>query len=562
MITKERFEELILKYKNGTISENELLALRPYKVDNAIIMAAGLASRFAPMSFEKPKGLLNVKGEVLIERQIRQLQDAGVKDITVVVGYMKELFYYLKAKFDVEIIENEDYYRYNNTSTLIRVADKLKNTYICSSDNYFTENVFEPYVYRAYYSAVYIEGETEEWCIKTDEHDLISEVSYDGGKDSWVMLGHVFFSNSFSEKFKNILIREYEKKETRLNLWEKLYIRNISHLPMYINRYSNDVIKEFDSLEELRDFDERYINNTGSSIFANIRKILDCEDKDIINIKTIKEGLTNMSFHFDCKGKKYVYRHPGVGTEEYINRESEAFSMSVAKELGLDNTFIYIDKKYGWKISEYKENIHTLNYHNNDEVKKAVSLIKKLHDADIKSVYDFNIWKASLSFVERTKSFVELRLKNNDSFYSDFSELKNKLTKVYLLTESDRVEKRLCHCDCYDPNFIITPNGEMNLIDWEYSGNDDPAQDIGTFICCSDYSYDEALNILDIYYGRKPTDEELRHNIAYIAIASYYWFVWAVFQSCIGNNVEDYLILWHKYSHEYADKAIQLYNQL
>lgn len=104
MISKERFEELILKYKNGTISENELLALRPYKVDNAIIMAAGLASRFAPMSFEKPKGLLNVKGEVLIERQIRQLKEAGVKDITVVVGYMKELFYYLKAKFDVEIM--------------------------------------------------------------------------------------------------------------------------------------------------------------------------------------------------------------------------------------------------------------------------------------------------------------------------------------------------------------------------------------------------------------------------------------------------------------------------
>ena len=44
-----------------------------YKVDNAIIMAAGTSSRFAPLSYEMPKALIEVKGEILIERQIRQL---------------------------------------------------------------------------------------------------------------------------------------------------------------------------------------------------------------------------------------------------------------------------------------------------------------------------------------------------------------------------------------------------------------------------------------------------------------------------------------------------------
>ena len=62
---------------------------------NAVIMAAGTASRFAPLSYERPKGLLEVKGEVLIERQIRQLKEAGVDDITVVVGYKAEMFEYL-----------------------------------------------------------------------------------------------------------------------------------------------------------------------------------------------------------------------------------------------------------------------------------------------------------------------------------------------------------------------------------------------------------------------------------------------------------------------------------
>lgn len=59
-------------------------------VDNAIIMAAGLSSRFAPISYERPKALITVKGEVLIERQIRQLQEVGIKEIIIVVGYKKE----------------------------------------------------------------------------------------------------------------------------------------------------------------------------------------------------------------------------------------------------------------------------------------------------------------------------------------------------------------------------------------------------------------------------------------------------------------------------------------
>ena len=145
----------------GDITPLGLSQMEPYKVQNAIIMAAGMSSRFVPLSYEKPKALLKVKGEVLIEREIRQLHEAGITDITVVVGYMKEKLFYLEDKFNVRIVTNEDYYRYNNTSTLIRVADRLSNTYICSSDNYFPENPFEPYVYRAYYSAIYGEGKTE-----------------------------------------------------------------------------------------------------------------------------------------------------------------------------------------------------------------------------------------------------------------------------------------------------------------------------------------------------------------------------------------------------------------
>lgn len=83
--------------------------MKSLKVDNAIIMAAGTSSRFAPLSYEQHKAMIVVKGEVLIERQICQLIEAGVPQIYVVTGYKAEQFDYLVDKYSVRLISNPDY---------------------------------------------------------------------------------------------------------------------------------------------------------------------------------------------------------------------------------------------------------------------------------------------------------------------------------------------------------------------------------------------------------------------------------------------------------------------
>ena len=222
---------------------------------NAIIMAAGMATRFAPLSYEKPKGLLEVKGEILVERQIRQLKEAGISDIIVVVGYLAEKFMYLKDKYSVRIVMNEDYSRYNNTSSVIRVIEDLEDTYLCSSDNYFPHNVFLEQPKESYYSALYAEGETGEYCLTTDKEDNIISVEV-GGSDAWYMVGHAFLNKEFSAKFREIMKKEYANDETRHGYWEDVYIRHIDDLPlMKIRRYQPHDIEEFDNLDELCLFD-------------------------------------------------------------------------------------------------------------------------------------------------------------------------------------------------------------------------------------------------------------------------------------------------------------------
>lgn len=222
---------------------------------NAVIMAAGMATRFAPLSYETPKGLLNVKGEILIERQIRQLNEAGISDVIVIVGYMAEKFMYLKKKYGVRIVMNEDYSHYNNTSSVIRVIDDLEDTYLCSSDNYFPKNVFAENPKDSYYSALFAEGETGEYCLTTDREDNIIRVDV-GGANAWYMVGHVFFNKAFSAKFSVILEKEYVNDETRKGYWEDVYIRHIDELPpLKIHRYLPHDIEEFDNLDELCLFD-------------------------------------------------------------------------------------------------------------------------------------------------------------------------------------------------------------------------------------------------------------------------------------------------------------------
>ena len=113
------------------------------KVRHAVILAAGAATRFVPLSLEQPKGLFSVGGQRLIDRQIEQLLEAGIKDITVVLGYKQEMFGYLADKYGVRLIDNPRYNVTNNIDSLLCAADYLEDAYICSCDDYFAVNPFK-----------------------------------------------------------------------------------------------------------------------------------------------------------------------------------------------------------------------------------------------------------------------------------------------------------------------------------------------------------------------------------------------------------------------------------
>lgn len=280
---------------------------------NAIIIAAGTSSRFVPISYEKPKGLVEVDGEVLIERQIRQLHEAGIEDITIVIGYMAENFSYLSKMYRVNLVMNEDYHLYNNTSSMIRVIDKLNNTYICCSDQFYKSNPFLRKLEKSAYAALYTDQPTNEYCIDMDDNDQILQVRIGGGH-SWYMAGFAYFDAQYSQMFKQKLQEEYHNIETRQMYWEDIYIKYINILPpMQAIKFAQKELLEFDSLDELRMYDQSYIHNTRSAIIREMCHTLDCEESDLSDFKK-NPGLEGIAFTFNYKKTNYLYLNGEITT--------------------------------------------------------------------------------------------------------------------------------------------------------------------------------------------------------------------------------------------------------
>lgn len=532
------------------ITAEGMKQLKPYKVDNAVIMAAGFASRCAPLSYERPKGLFKVRGEVLIERQICQLKEAGIDEIYVVVGYMKELFFYLEDALGVKIVVNDDYYRRNNTSSLYAARYYLRNSYVCSSDNYFTVNPFEDYVHSSYFACEFSEGRTDEWCVELGTHDRIVKYGV-GGQDAWYQIGEFYWTRDFSRTYMDLLEAEYDDPEVADMLLDAFFAKHIDKLSATIKRYDTGDILEFDTIGEIKRFDGNFALNMDSRIIENICATLSCSENEIGSFEQIKRGNTNIIFTFECRGETYVYRHPGKGSERVVDRFAEAFAQSKADELGIDGTTVAINPAEGWKIARYVKGCYDFEYGNEAETLRAFSLMHKLHAAHIASPRVFDL-------AENCKRYRKLIEENDYRSTFNLEELGETVTRVYHFIEADGVEKVMCHNDMCDSNLIASP-AAMHVIDWEYAGMADPANDLCSFIVGGEHTHEQVLHLVNLYFGRAPTEAELRHIFGAIAVVSFHWLLWGIYRQSVGHDAGSLLYYWYRYAVDYSRRALDAY---
>ncbi len=531
-----------------TVTEQGMEYLRPYHMDGAVIMAAGFGSRFRPLTFDLPKGLLKVLGERMLERQIRQLHEAGITDITIVVGYLKEKFDYLIDKFGVHLLYNPDFAEKNNISSVYYARELLRgrNMYLLSSDNWMRENMFHAYEPGAWYSAVYAPGPTREWVLTCSRKGIITDVHV-GGSSAWFMYGPVCLSAAFSDLLLPALEEAFRTPGKEQYYWENVYIdllharRGKNGVPqMSINRQPADQVYEFEDLEELRAFDPYYQDHSDNEAMELISRVLKVPESRIRNISCPKSGMTNQSFVFSVDGQSYICRVPGPGTEMLINRREEYESLTAAESLGITEQVIWFDPEKGYKISVFYENSRNADAGSPEDMKQCMALVRKLHASGLKVDHAFDLR-------ERIAFYEKLCLESGGIPFEDYDLIRSRMDE--LLTLLDRLDrpKVLAHVDSVADNFIFTPSG-LRLIDWEYSGMADPLIDVAM---CAIYSYyDEAQTeqLMESYFGRPAEAAERDIVRCYMALGGFLWALWAVYKGNIGKPFGEYTLIMYRYA--------------
>ncbi len=548
LITKLKQSEYITD--DYVVTDKGLLSMEPYRVKNAIILAAGMSTRFIPVSYEIPKGLISVKGDIMIERIIEQLKQAGIQEIVVVVGYMMEKFFYLRDKYGVKLVVNNEFASKNTHSSIYVSRDYLSNTYICCSDNYYPKNMFHRYEYRAYYCSVYVPGTSYvERAFQFDNNGLIYDTNKPS-KDQWVMYGHAYFDEKYTNKFRPILEDYFGRPGIEYMYWETIYSENVKELPMWIKQCENDEILEFDSMEELKQFDKEYIYHNKVKVFDNICKVLQCDITDIEDIETIKKGLNNQSFKFSCNGKEYIYRHPGANASAVIDRNKESICLKTAKNLGIDESFICIDEEEGWKISKFLKTTETFDFNNENHIDMLSNKLKKLHESKISVGFGFN-------YQEEAEKIIEIEKHFDAAKYNKSLVEKKMMEPIFEYLSNDAWQVSLCHNDIYEPNLLVCGD-DLSLIDWEFAGDSDIGFDVCKLFSVITPTCEEINQWVYPYFGRNIDNKEKLHLISCAAVIYYYWYVWGVFAEKNSEGVSEYLMDWYDKMNYYRELALLL----
>ena len=508
---------------------------------NAIILAAGFGLRMVPINMDTPKALLKVHGEVLIERLIRQLHEAGVTDITVVVGFMKEQFEYLIDEFNVKLVVNMEYASRNNLHTLFIASDRISNTYIVPCDLWLGVNPFRSHELYSWYM---VNDTTDPSSIVRVNRgmELVNVPAFSNGNG---MIGIAYITGDPSIKLREKLASMDKDVHFNNSFWEEALFESGR---MFVNARIIDgsQTKEINTYEELRETDERS-DHLRSEVIDTIAKALNTASHNITDISVLKKGMTNRSFLFSCEGSKFIMRIPGEGTEHLINRQNEANVYQAIKDRKLSDDIFYINPNNGYKITLYREDSRTCNPNDEDDLRLCMDKLREFHQYKLKVPHMFDIFA--------TIEFYESLWPTHKSVYKDYETVKNNVYKLRDYINKNAEEYCLTHIDAIPDNFLILDDGEVRLIDWEYSGMQDPHVDIAMFAIYSLYDRKAVDRLIDIYFKNR-----CPHNIrikiyCYISACGLLWSNWCEYKRSLGIEFGEYSLRQYRYAKEYYESV-------
>lgn len=515
--------------------------LEEKKPQSAIILAAGYGMRMVPINMETPKGLIEVKGETLVERLIRQLREVHVNKIYVVVGFLKEKYEYLIDQYGVELIINGEYSSKNNLHSLSLAEDYIGNSYIVPCDIWCRTNPFsdrELYTWYMVSRAKNIESNVK----ANRKMQLCRIADKEHGNQ---MIGISYIDKEEAEEFKKGLrVLDHDMRYNNA-FWEEALLTN-DKIMIWAKIMEDSEVVEINTYEQLRELDSNS-DQLKAEVLDLIGKVLQVSSAEIRNISIMKKGMTNRSFLFECDKKRYIMRVPGEGTDRLIDRNQEYEVYQILAGKGIGDQIIYLNPVNGYKITEFFQGARCCDPYQTEDVEKCMHKLKTLHDMKLKVEHRFDLF----SKIELYESFWN----GERSIYRDYEETKQNVLSLQPFIDRHKKEECLTHIDAVPDNFLLireADGGEKTLlIDWEYAGMQDPHVDLAMFSIYSFYDREHIDKLIDIYFQGR-CEQPVRTKIyCYIAVCGLLWSNWCEYKRNLGVEFGEYSLRQYRYAKEY-----------
>ena len=515
------------------------------KVRTAVILAAGEAREI-----DHPPGLLPVNGETLIDRSIRLMHDQGIERVILVVGWQGEEYRAHFAGRDVTIVENPRYHWTGTMASLACAADEIRrggeDFLLVESDLVFESKAIRAPLESLHPNCVLLanpSGSGDEAFVELDSQGYIYRIAKDIHQMNRIdgeVIGITKVSLALYEK----MMESFANNQNEYLNYEYM-LENIGRIYKIHSILVDDLrwgeVDDQDQYDMVRQITlPKIVQKEQAMSIQNVKnllvEILGIEEREIEEVSQAG-GMTNTNYRVRIKGDEYILRIPGTCTEEMINRENERVNGKIGSLLGINANVIYFNAETGVKLSELIPQAETLTQSTARQaanMKLTAQLLHKLHTSGVTLNNDFDGF-------EEVLHYEQMMHEANVPFFADYeTEVRPKFfTLPGLLDRLGRVSLP-CHNDLVPENLVKSGSGRMYLVDWEYSGMNDPMWDLAAHMLECSFDEQETELFLESYFGH-PADESSRIKIAVFMICQdILWALWTLLKEAKGDDYGDY----------------------
>ena len=243
-------------------------------------------------------------------------------------------------------------------------------------------------------------------------------------------------------------------------------------------------------------------------------------------------GLTNLVYRVGT----HCLRVPGKGTEEYIDRANEAVAAKEAAKAGVSPDVLYADADSGLMVTRFIDGTHTMSPEAFRSRKgapaRAGQAFRKLHTSGAEFPFRFDLF-------QMIDDYLGILSTKDVALPDGYHDVVAEAETVRAALAAHPAALAPCHCDPLCENFL-DKQARMWIVDWEYSGMNDPMWDLGDLSVEGEFDGAQDDEMMTAYFGRNPTAAEHGRVVIYQAMCDLLWTLWGLIQLANKNPADDF----------------------